>query len=247
MHVSIQGENERGRIDRADVREFAKTLAGIVGDKNVLLDEPMAKHTTFLIGGPADAYVIPQSVEEVAAVVRACRRSGVPYRIVGNGSDLLVADEGLRCVIVQTLDNLSSVHAEGNFVRAQAGATNEAVAHVAYKNGLAGFEFASGIPGTIGGAAIMNAGAYGGEFKDVAVELTCVTPEGDIVRVSREEADWSYRRSMMDKAGYVVVEALLRLEEDDSAAVKERMDDLQARREEKQPLEMPSAGRRSKP
>ena len=88
----------------------------------------------------------------------------------------------------------------------------------------------------------MNAGAYGGEFKDVAVELTCVTPEGDIVRVSREEADWSYRRSMMDKAGYVVVEALLRLEEDDSAAVKERMDDLQARREEKQPLEMPSAG-----
>lgn len=242
MHVSIQGENEQGRVDRVDVREFAKTLAGIVGEENVLLDEPMAKHTTFLIGGPADAYVIPQNVEDVAAIVRACRQSGVPYRIVGNGSDLLVADEGLRCVIVQILGNLSSIHVEGNFVRAQAGATNEAVARVAYESGLAGFEFASGIPGTIGGAAIMNAGAYGGEFKDVAVELTCVTPEGEIASVSRDEADWSYRHSMMDKAGYVVVEALLRLEEDDPAAIKERMDDLQARREEKQPLEMPSAG-----
>lgn len=242
MAMPTQNENERQHAGQADFREFTKTLVGIVGDENVLSDEPMAKHTTFLIGGPADVYVMPHSVEEVAAVVRACRESDMPYRIVGNGSDLLVADEGLRCVVVQILDNLSDICIEGNCVRAQAGATNAAVAHAALEAGLAGFEFASGIPGTIGGAAIMNAGAYGGEFKDVAVGLTCVTPEGDVVSVSREEADWSYRHSMMDAAGYVVVEALLHLEEDDSAAIKERMDDLQARREEKQPLEMPSAG-----
>ena len=222
--------------------EVIAALQEIVGEENVLLDEPMCKHTTFLIGGPADAYVIPQSVGQIAAVMRACRQADVPLRIVGNGSDLLVADAGLRCVVLQILDNLAEVAVDGCTLRVQAGATNEAVAAVALEHGLAGFEFASGIPGTIGGAAIMNAGAYGGEFKDVAVELTCITPQGDLVRVPRGECEWSYRHSMMDGVGYVVVEALLELTQDDPAAIKERMDDLQARREEKQPLEMPSAG-----
>lgn len=228
--------------NKAVSEEVIAALKEIVGAENVRLSEPMREHTTFLIGGPADAYVIPHSVEEIVAVVRACRELGAPMRIVGNGSDLLISDEGLRCVVVQVLDNLAAMSVEGTALRVQAGATNEAVAALALEHGLAGFEFASGIPGTIGGAAIMNAGAYGGEFKDVAVELTCVTPEGEVVRVLREEADWSYRHSMMDKTGYVVVEALLELAEDDPSAIKERMDDLQARREEKQPLEMPSAG-----
>lgn len=228
--------------DAVEMAAFALSLAEIVGADNVLANEPMAKHTTFLIGGPADVYVVPHSVDDIAAVMRACDKVEAPYRIVGNGSDLLVADEGLRCVVIQVLDNLANIAVEGTQMRIQAGATNAAVADAAYAAGLAGFEFASGIPGTIGGAAIMNAGAYGGEFKDVAVELTCITPAGDVVKVSREEADWSYRHSMMDKAGYVVVEALLQLERDEPAKIKARMDDLQARREEKQPLEMPSAG-----
>lgn len=222
--------------------KFIDTLSGIVGKDNVRMDEPMGAHTTFQIGGPADMYVTPQSAEEVAAVIRACSEASMPLAVVGNGSDLLVADAGLRCVVMQILDNMASVRVEGSRIIAQAGATNAQVARVALEAGLAGFEFASGIPGTIGGAAIMNAGAYGGEFKDVCVELACVTPAGEFVRVSREEADWSYRHSMMGDAGFIVVEAVLELEPDDAAAIKGRMDDLKARREEKQPLEMPSAG-----
>lgn len=222
--------------------DLIQVLARIVGEENVRADEPMSAHTTFKIGGPADAYVMPRTADEVAAVVRACDEAGAPLAVVGNGSDLLVADAGLRCVVMQILDNMASVRVEDTRIVAQAGATNAQVAHVALEAGLAGFEFASGIPGTIGGASIMNAGAYGGEFKDVCVELACVTPAGELVRVSREEADWSYRHSMMGDAGYIVVEAVLDLARDDAAAIKGRMDDLKARREEKQPLEMPSAG-----
>lgn len=221
---------------------FYRGLADIVGEDSMLLDERMSLHTTFRIGGPADAYVMPHSVEEVAHLVRACRAACRPYRVIGNGSDLLVADEGVRCVVIQILDNLSSVRVEGNRVYVQAGATNAQVARAAYEASLTGFEFASGIPGTIGGAAIMNAGAYGGEFKDVAVELTCITPEGDLTKVSRDQADWSYRHSMMDEAGYIVVEAVLDLERGEASDIAARMEDLKARREEKQPLDMPSAG-----
>ncbi len=222
--------------------ELVQMLAHIVGEENVRTDEPMAAHTTFEIGGPADAFVRPRSAEEAAEVIRACREANAPLAIVGNGSDLLVADAGLRCVVMQLLDNLAHVRVEGNRVIAQAGATNAQVASAALDAGLAGFEFASGIPGTVGGAAIMNAGAYGGEFKDVCVELSCATPEGEVVRVSRERAAWSYRHSMMGDNGYTVLEAVLELSPDDPVAIKERMDDLTARREEKQPLEMPSAG-----
>lgn len=219
-----------------------RLLTERLGEACVRIDEAMSEHTTFCIGGPADAYVIPRCVEDIVATLEICREAGAPVRIVGNGSDLLVADEGLRCVVVQVLDNLAGISIEGTTVRAEAGATNAAVAAAALEAGLAGFEFASGIPGTIGGAAIMNAGAYGGEFADVCTELTCVTPQGEVVRVSREEAQWAYRHSMMDEAGYVVVEAVLELTPDAKECIAERMEDLQARREEKQPLEMPSAG-----
>lgn len=222
--------------------ELIEMLARIVGEENVRANEPMNVHTTFQIGGPADVYVAPRSAEQVAAIVKACREADAPLAVVGNGSDLLVADEGLRCVVMQILDNMADVRVEGTRIVAQAGATNAQVARAALEAELAGFEFASGIPGTVGGAAIMNAGAYGGEFKDVCVELACVTPDGEFVRVSREDADWSYRHSMMGDAGYIVVEAMLELAHDEVAAIKERMDDLKARREEKQPLEMPSAG-----
>lgn len=242
MAVAHRSEESAPIAPAFDKDALVRVLEDILGPQNVLTDEPMAKHTTFLIGGPADVYAIPHTADEIAAVMGACRRAHAAYRIVGNGSDLLVADEGLRCVVIQVLDNLSAISVEGTRLRVQAGATNAAVAQEALRAGLAGFEFASGIPGTIGGAAIMNAGAYGGEFKDVAVELTCITPEGELVSVSRDEADWAYRHSMMDEARYTVVEAVLQLESDDSAAIKARMDDLQARREEKQPLDMPSAG-----
>ena len=162
--------------------------------------------------------------------------------MLGLGSNILAADAGVRGVVIKLAERFSRIEVDGCAVRAQAGASNEAVAEAACAAGLAGYEFASGIPGTVGGAAIMNAGAYDGEFKDVATTVSCLTPEGDMVEVSAEQAAWSYRRSMMSERGYVVLGVTLLLERDDAAAVRARMDDLARRREEKQPLEMPSAG-----
>lgn len=198
--------------------------------------------TTFRIGGPAEVLVEPASFEEVAQTVRICNAQGAPWRVMGLGSDLLVADAGVGGVVIRLAENLSQVAVEGSRVRAAAGASNAEVARAAQRSALAGYEFASGIPGTIGGAAIMNAGAYGGEFRDVCARLTCLTPAGDIVEVCAWQACWGYRHSMMSDEGYVVLEATLQLQPDDAVAIQERTDDLRARREEKQPLEMPSAG-----
>lgn len=222
--------------------ELVEKFQSVVGPDAVFVDEPMSEHTTFAIGGPADILVRPATAEQIAAVVAACRAADAEVRIIGLGSDLLVSDDGLRCVVVELADNFSAIRVEGTRVIAQAGASNAAVAAAACEAGLAGYEFASGIPGTVGGAAIMNAGAYGGEFKDCAISLTCLDERGELVSVSADEADWSYRHSMMDAAGYVVVDATLELTPDSREAIQDRMDDLRTRREEKQPLEMPSAG-----
>ena len=217
-------------------------LRAAVGEGFVREDEPMSEHTTFRIGGPAALFVEPASAEQAAAIVRACRVAAAPLRVIGCGSDLLVADAGLRCVVMKVGERMAGVSVEGTRVRAQAGATNAQVAEAACAAGLSGYEFAEGIPGTVGGAAIMNAGAYDGEFAQAAVSLTCITTEGELVDVSREQAAWGYRRSMMGEAGYVVAEAVLELSPADPVAIRARMDDLHARRAEKQPLDMPSAG-----
>lgn len=222
--------------------ELTKRLCEISGNEDVFVDVPMSDYTTFRIGGPAEVLVLPSSAEEVAAVVAACREFGVEWRVMGLGSDLLISDAGLPGVTMRLAENLSSVKVEGDVLVAEAGASNEQVAQTALEAGLAGYEFASGIPGSIGGAAIMDAGAYGGEFKDVAVSLSCLTREGELVEISAEEAAWGYRRSMMSDEGMAVLSATLQLRFDDPAAIKERMDDLEARRLEKQPLELPSAG-----
>lgn len=217
-------------------------LIKLVGEDRVHGDRLMARCTTFCIGGPADCVVEPQNEYEVQAVVEACRQAEAPFCVVGLGSDLLVADEGLQCVVIRLAENMAAIALEGSTLQVQAGCANEEVARVACAAGLSGYEFASGIPGTVGGAAIMNAGAYGGEFKDVAVSLRCLSPEGELVDVSAQEADWSYRHSMMDGAGYIVLAATLCLEPDNPQAIQARMGDLATRRAEKQPLEWPSAG-----
>ncbi len=222
--------------------EVGDQLRFFAGDENVFENEPMSKHTTFEIGGPADWLVTPTSASDVRYVIDCAREHNLPVHIIGLGSDLLVSDEGLRGVVIKFAENLSAISVDGTLLSAEAGASNEAVAKAAMESGLAGYEFASGIPGSIGGAAIMNAGAYDGEFAHVAVSLTCLTPDGEIVEVSRDEADWSYRHSMMDERGYVVLSATLQLEPDDKDAIWARMEDLRIRRESKQPLEMPSAG-----
>lgn len=222
--------------------ELSEKLKSIVGASNVECAAVMASHTTFGIGGPADYVVVPHSVDELQAVAATCREGGLDMRVMGLGSNLLVSDEGLRCVVIRIADNLADVALSENTIEVQAGASNASVARAACAAGLAGYEFAGGIPGTVGGAAIMNAGAYGGEFKDVAIRVRCLTPDGVFVDVDADEAAWSYRQSMMARKGYIIVSATLQLSYDDPAAIEERMTDLDRRRAEKQPLDKPSAG-----
>lgn len=225
---------------------FEKSLQDIVGSQNVRPDEPLVEHTTFRIGGPAQWLVTPRSEDEVAGVVSTCEAAGIPWRVLGLGSNVLAPDEGLDGVTLLLADNFAAVEVlPGGLVRAAAGATNAAVAAAARDAGLAGYEFASGIPGTIGGAAIMNAGAYEGQFSDVAVEVRCLVPsEGSwrVANVPAPEAAWGYRQSRMMRESWVVLGATLQLRADSPAAIAACMEELRERRESKQPLEMPSAG-----
>ena len=218
-------------------------LYGIVGAEGVLVDELMSAHTTFRVGGPADYIVMPPTLEALRDAVALCVAEGEQWRILGHGSNVLVADAGLRGVTIQISGNLSDVEVrEDGAVFAQAGASNAKVAACAQRASLAGFEFAAGIPGTIGGAAIMNAGAYDGEFRHVARGVTCLAPDGSFVDVTPEQADWSYRHSAMMDTGAIVVSAILERREDDPEDIRSRMADLARRRQEKQPIELPSAG-----
>lgn len=225
-----------------DERKLGELLEAWFGPEELRRDEPMSRHTTFEVGGPADFFVTPSDAKGVAHAVEAAISTGVPWRVMGQGSNLLVADAGVRGLVLCIGERLSHIEVDGTRIRAGAGATNEAVAEVACDAGLAGYEFASGIPGSIGGAAIMNAGAYDGEFKDVATSVRCLVPGQGVREVSAEEAAWGYRHSMISDLGYIVLEVTLELQEDDPAAIRARIDDLTARRESKQPLEMASAG-----
>lgn len=205
---------------------------------------PLCDYTTFKIGGPAQWLVEPETEQAVSEVVRLCAAEDVPLHVIGLGSNILVCDDGLEGVTLRFGDAMSdiAVDADAATVVAQAGATNEAIAQAACEAGLAGYEFASGIPGTVGGAAIMNAGAYDGEFKGVATQVRCIDRDGALLTLSAEEAEWGYRSSKMMHDGLLVVEATLQLTPDAREDIQARMDDLKQRREEKQPLEMPSAG-----
>ena len=225
-----------------DKQELGRMLDAALPAGRVLRDEPMSLPTTFCVGGPVDFFVDAHDADEVRAAVQAARQAGAPWRVLGCGSNVLVADAGLPGVVVNIGAAMARVEGDGDIVRAQAGATNEQVANAALAAGLAGYEFASGIPGSIGGAAIMDAGAYDGEFKDVGVSVTCLTPEGEVLEVPAAEADWGYRHSMMMDAGYIVLAAVLQLRAGDPVAIRAKMDDLAERRSSKQPLELPSAG-----
>lgn len=214
----------------------------LLGRDHVLIDEPMKQHTTFKIGGPADYFLVPETGEEVGEIIKICRKTDTPYFILGNGSNLLVGDGGYRGAVIQVYRNMSAVTVEGTTITAQAGALLSAVAAAAKNASLTGFEFAGGIPGTVGGAAVMNAGAYGGEMKDVLVEVTVMDAEGKIFAISAEKLELGYRTSVIKKAGYIVLEAKIRLKEGDQEAIRERMKELTIQRTTKQPLEYPSAG-----
>ena len=162
-------------------------LQKMLGEAKVLVKEPMASHTTFRIGGPADYFVMPETVEELANVLKICKEENIPYFILGNGSNLLVGDKGFRGVVIQLYKNFDGLSIEGTKITAKSGAMLIRVAKEAGKAGLTGLEFASGIPGTIGGAMVMNAGAYGGEMKDVVTSVTVLTKDGDIKTLSGDD------------------------------------------------------------
>lgn len=223
-------------------QEFAYKLEQILGEEQILREEPMRLHTTFRIGGPAQFFVIPRTQEEAAAAVRLCRSEGAPYYIIGNGSNLLVSDKGYRGVVIQLFKEFSDINIEGTRIRAQAGASLAKIAAEALRAGLAGFEFAAGIPGTLGGACIMNAGAYGGEMKDVLLAVTVLTKDGEIREIPREELDMGYRTSRASREGWIVLGAAIELARGDEKEIRAKMEDLKQRRTDKQPLEYPSAG-----
>lgn len=214
----------------------------IFGNNRVLFDEPMSQHTTFRIGGPADVFVMPENYEQIREVLRLCKEEKLPFFVLGNGSNLLVSDSGYRGVIIQMDRNMEEICLDGEEIHACAGALLSSVAVAARNASLTGFEFAGGIPGTIGGAAVMNAGAYGGELKDVLKEVTVMTREGEILTIPADKLEMGYRTSIIKTAGYLVLEAVISLKKGDEEKIRAVMKELSERRTEKQPLDYPSAG-----
>lgn len=214
----------------------------IMDDSRILVHEPMSMHTTFGIGGPADYFLRPQSPDEVKKIIEICGENGIPWFVVGNGSNLLVSDDGYRGVIIQIFRNMSGISIEKQCIRAQAGASLKTLSKEAMEASLTGLEFAGGIPGTLGGAVAMNAGAYGGEMKDVLQEITVLCPSGRQMTLQADQLELGYRTSVVKTKGYVVLEAVMKLQPGQKEAIRAVMGDLSQQRHSKQPLEYPSAG-----
>ena len=228
-------------MDSEESRMLEK-LQALAGAEHVYADEPMKNHTTFRVGGCARWLVEPQSAQALWEVMDACRGDGVPFYVVGNGSNLLVSDGGYEGVILHLFKNMSGVQVRGNEITLQAGALLMRASHVAMGAGLTGLEFASGIPGTMGGAVVMNAGAYGGEMRDVVKSVRVLLPDGQQKEYAREELDFGYRRSRIAEEGSTVLDVTLELEPGDPDEIRGRMDELREKRMAKQPLEYGSAG-----
>ena len=237
---------------------FVKSVTEQLPQLSLMKDEPMKKHTTFRIGGPADYYAEPD-VSQISKLIEIAKACDMPVAVIGNGSNLLVGDKGIRGLVIGIGKGMSAIDvteavaqqstaqdftAQGNgrIITAGAGAILAAVAAKAAEASLSGLEFASGIPGSVGGAVVMNAGAYGGEIKDVLIDATVLTAEGELKTVTRDELDLSYRHSIVPEKGYIVLSARFMLTPKPQDEIKAYMAELRAKRVEKQPLEYPSAG-----
>ncbi|BAC12512.1 UDP-N-acetylenolpyruvoylglucosamine reductase [Oceanobacillus iheyensis HTE831] len=216
-------------------------LSRITSEENVMVDELIRNHTYTKLGGKADVYITPESYSEVQDIIKLANKEDVPFTMLGNGSNLIVKDGGIRG-IVMNLQKLASIWREEDKIIAQSGARIIDASRTALAESLAGLEFACGIPGSVGGALYMNAGAYGGEIKDVLESTIVVTKEGDIRTLTAVELDLDYRTSNIPDKGYIVLEATFALKKANSSDIKEVMDDLTYKRESKQPLEYPSCG-----
>ena len=205
-------------------------------------DEPMARHTTFKVGGPATLMALPGTEEELLVTVRTALEEGITPLFVGNGSNLLVDDAGLDALVVKTAPRVSRVEVRENTLRAGAGISLAQLASEAADHGLTGLEFAHGIPGSLGGAVVMNAGAYGGELCQVISQVRALDSRGQVRELAGDACDFSYRHSRFSAGGWLILSATVELASGDPAAIRGRMEELMARRKAKQPLEYPSAG-----
>lgn len=217
-----------------NIKEFLK-------EEQILKNEPMSKHTTFRIGGKADIVLFPQSIEEIKKCIDYCEENNINYYVIGNGSNLLVSDKGFKGIIIKIFKNFNNIEANRNTIKAQAGATLSAISKFALEKSLSGFEFASGIPGTIGGGVCMNAGAYGGELKDIIKSVT-VIENGKITKLKNSECQFEYRNSRILKEKLTVLEAEIELKNGNREEILSKMKEINKTRNEKQPIEYPSAG-----
>lgn len=221
--------------------QFLTELQNVMGGSGIFMEEPMKKHTTFRVGGPADVLVQPDETA-LAAILALCRQYYVPYSFIGNGSNLLVGDKGIRGVVIEMTDPMGNIEVHGTKITAQAGAMLSKIANTAASNGLGGMEFAAGIPGSVGGAVVMNAGAYGGEMKDIIEKVYVLDENGAQLELDRDALDFGYRHSCIPKKKYIVTKVVLELVPRDEAEIRSEMKELNEKRAEKQPLQYPSAG-----
>ena len=221
--------------------QFLTELQNVMGGSGIFMEEPMKKHTTFRVGGPADVLVQPYETA-LAAILALCRQYHVPYSFIGNGSNLLVGDKGIRGVVIEMTDPMGNIEVDGTKITAQAGAMLSKIANTAASNGLGGMEFAAGIPGSVGGAVVMNAGAYGGEMKDIIEKVYVLDENGAQLELDRDALDLGYRHSCIPEKKYIVTKVVLELVPRNEAEIRSEMKELNEKRAEKQPLQYPSAG-----
>ena len=221
--------------------QFLTELQNVMGGSGIFMEEPMKKHTTFRVGGPADVLVQPDETA-LAAILALCRQYHVSYSFIGNGSNLLVGDKGIRGVVIEMTDPMGNIEVDGTKITAQAGAMLSKIANNAASNGLGGMEFAAGIPGSVGGAVVMNAGAYGGEMKDIIEKVYVLDENGAQLELDRDALDLGYRHSCIPEKKYIVTKVVLELVPRNEAEIRSEMKELNEKRAEKQPLQYPSAG-----
>ena len=237
----------RAEFDEQLKQKLYQRLSGVLQPEQILANENMSAHTTFRVGGRADIFVEINHEHELGKVLGVLQEEGLTrlnedFYLLGNGSNVLVSDDGIRGVVLHLSKAYSTIQAEGTSLVCEAGATLAAIAHKAYENSLTGFEFASGIPGSLGGAVVMNAGAYGGEMRHVVLRVRLMTLAGEIVEKSAEEMHFGYRHSLLKEEPLIVTQVTLSLAHGSQQEIREKMEELAARRREKQPLEYPSAG-----
>ena len=231
-----------GYITQMERRMKFEQLNRFLKKEQILLNAQMKDHTSFKIGGPVACIVLPSCVEDIKNTIAFCRESNITYHLMGNGSNILVDDDGVEGLIIKISDTFSGVEIKDDYVIAEAGVLLSKLSKIVLRASLKGFEFASGIPGTLGGAIFMNAGAYGGEMKDVVEWVDVLTSEGEIERIKCADMNFAYRTSHVKEKGYVVLRAAIKLEKGDYQEIVETTNALTQKRVSKQPLDLPSAG-----